>query len=138
MSPVTVLIVEPKAALRGEWAAALGHKYEILEAADGPAAWEAVLARRPEVVLTELALRGFDGVELVERIKGREDLAATLVGVITEVTAGEELPGAFWMKGLGADGFLQKPVAVEEVRAFVEDLIRKKVNPLPMRWGGYL
>jgi DNA-binding NarL/FixJ family response regulator len=68
--PATVLIVDDHAAFRAAARRLLErHGYVVLgEAADGPAALDAVAALRPDVVLLDVQLPGLDGFEVAARL----------------------------------------------------------------------
>jgi CheY-like chemotaxis protein len=62
--------------------------HEVLEAPDGKAAWQLIVERRPAVVVADVSMPGFDGLELCRRIKG-DRLLTTQVIVYTAGMATE-------------------------------------------------
>ncbi|MDX6689487.1 MAG: hypothetical protein QOG15_944 [Solirubrobacteraceae bacterium] len=78
----TLLIVDDHVPFRERARALLQDDgFEIVgEAADGPAALEAVRRLRPEVVLLDVQLPGVDGFEVAERlVAGRDPPAVVLI-----------------------------------------------------------
>jgi len=64
---------------------------------------DAVLTRTPDLVITEILLRGTDGLELCRRIKGQAETSSVPVIIFSVLNAREEAYEA------GADSFLLKP-----------------------------
>jgi DNA-binding NarL/FixJ family response regulator len=70
--PITVLLVDDQDLYRGAIRAHLDHAPGIAvvaEAVDGPSAVRLAVELRPEVVVMDLSLPGFDGIEATRRIK---------------------------------------------------------------------
>lgn len=92
--------------------------YRVERASDGPQAITLFEAERPDVVLLDLAVPGMDGLELARRLRARSGvpivMLATRDGVLDRV-AGLDA---------GADDYLAKPVAVEELLARLRALLR--------------
>jgi CheY-like chemotaxis protein len=101
-----VLIVDDDEDARAIYCVALGLMgYPTLDCRDGDQALKAVRERRPDVVLTDIAMPGVDGVEVTRRIKGDESLGSTYVIVMT---AFGDAKYADAMR-CGCDAFLCKP-----------------------------
>ena len=97
--------------------------YRVVSALNGALALDAVERERPDVVLMDVNMPGVDGFEACRRLKG--DAATRLLPVIliTGLTATEDR-----IRGIdaGADDFLSKPFAIDELRARVRSLTRIK------------
>ena len=97
--------------------------YRVVSALNGALALDAVERERPDVVLMDVNMPGVDGFEACRRLKG--DAATRLLPVIliTGLTATEDR-----IRGIdaGADDFLSKPFAIDELRARVRSLARIK------------
>lgn len=63
--------------------------HPVLEAADGDEAWELVRKRRPAVVIADVFMRGFSGLELCRLIKAN-GMASIRVIVYTAGMANED------------------------------------------------
>lgn len=70
--PRRILLVEPSAQQRMLSSALLeGAGLEVITAADGPEGLSLALSRHPDMILTELILSGFSGLELIRRCRLR-------------------------------------------------------------------
>ncbi len=106
-NPVALLVVaEDDADIRSIMVRVLrrgGH--EVVEAADGAAALEAVRAHRPEAVVTDIDMPAMTGAELCEAIRaddGLRDLPVIFV-------SGSLMPGDTRPVDAGATAMLAKP-----------------------------
>jgi two-component system, OmpR family, alkaline phosphatase synthesis response regulator PhoP len=115
----TVLVVDDNekiVSVLAEYLRAEG--YEALTAATGPAALEAVAAKRPDLALVDIMLPGVDGLELTRRF-GAQGIPVILVtGRVDEV---DRLVGL----ELGADDYISKPFSPREVVARVKAVLRR-------------
>ena len=115
--PARILVVEDNAAnldLMAYLLRAFGHT--ALTATSGPNGWEAVGAQRPDLVVCDVQLPGFDGCELVKRLKAD----AALQGIpVVAVTAQAMVGDRERLLAQGFDGYLAKPILAE---TFVQQL----------------
>jgi DNA-binding response OmpR family regulator len=118
-----VLVVEDHAPLREQIVGLLeraGHKVE--EASDGRVALQMALARPPDVLLLDLGLPGLGGLALCEQLRVQ---ASRHVPVLM-LTARDTLPDKLDGFAAGADDYLVKPFASEELLARLLALARRK------------
>ena len=102
----------------------------VAEAADGPSAVEQVRAFVPDVVVLDIMLPGFDGLEVLLRIRAFAD---PLVIFLTART--EEVDRIVGLK-VGGDDYLTKPFSPGELAARVQALLRRRrPAPEPEREG---
>lgn len=101
-----VLLVEDHTDTRQMYAEFLGGMFEVLEAADGLQALEAMRTRRPDLLITDLSLPGLDGFELVSLM--RADPALKLVPIICLSGYGGHAHDER-ARAAGCDRILQKP-----------------------------
>ena len=101
----------------------LADGHEVLSAADGAAALDAVQNHRPDVVLLDVTMPHVDGLEVCRRLKS--DPATRLTPVVL-VTGQTDLSDRIRGLEAGADEFLSKPVHPHELRARVRSLTRMK------------
>jgi len=107
----SVLIVEDEAVLRESLAELMaGEGYEVLQAADGKAAYAIVLERPVDVVVTDVRMSGMDGLTLLGHL--RQVAPQTPVIVATAFGTVETAVSA--MRS-GAYDYLLKPVQFEDM-----------------------
>jgi DNA-binding response OmpR family regulator len=119
---LNVLVVEDHAPLREQIAALLrgaGHRVE--EAGDGRVALAAALQAPPDVLVLDIGLPGLSGLELCRRLRAQ---AMQPVPVLM-LTARDALPDKLDGFAAGADDYLVKPFAAEELLARVLALGRR-------------
>ncbi len=123
--PMDILLVEDEPQLAEQLNRSLvraGHT--VKRAVDGPSAMLAVTQSRLDLVLLDVNLPGFDGFEVLARIR-----AAGLPVRIMMLTARSEVGDRVSGLKAGADDYLTKPFALEELLARVEVLGRRNLAP---------
>jgi two-component system response regulator MprA len=98
--------------------------YEVALAADGEAALDAHASSAADAVLLDVAMPGIDGLEVCRRLRAAGDqvpvLMLTARGAISERVSGLDA---------GADDYLVKPFAIDELRARLRALLRRTAEP---------
>jgi len=84
----------------------------------------------PDLLVLDLRMPGLDGLEVCRRVKANP---ATRTTRILVVTAFVEERTAEEARRSGADGFLRKPLRLEDLKAEVERLIRARRARRPRR-----
>jgi len=92
----------------------------VVEAADGPSAVEMARTASPDVVVLDVMLPGFDGLEVLRRIRTFADPYVLLL------TARSEEVDRIVGLTVGADDYLTKPFSPRELMARVHALLRRK------------
>lgn len=116
-----ILVVEDEPQLAGHVVRALERaSHDVVHRADGPAAVEAVGKRHFDLVVLDVNLPGCDGFEVLARIR-----AAGLPLRVLMLTARSEIGDRVAGLKAGADDYLTKPFALEELLARVEALGRR-------------
>jgi DNA-binding response OmpR family regulator len=110
--------------------------YETRTAHDGPTAVAAAVGRRPDLVVLDVMLPGFDGLEVMRRLQ--EDLDDP-TAVILLTAKGEEADRVVGLRR-GADDYVVKPFSPAELVARVEAVLRRRrgderAEP-PLAFGG--
>ena len=96
--------------------------YEVLEASNGKIALE-LLAQDPALIILDLGLPDIQGHELLRMIRGRNDS----VPIVVLSSRGDEA-GKVQALDLGADDYLTKPFAVEELAARLRTVVRRRAG----------
>ena len=97
--------------------------FEVVEADDGPSAVEQFIARRPDIVVLDVMLPGFDGIEVLRRIRSTSDAYVLMLSARTEET--DRIVGL----SVGADDYLTKPFSPRELVARIKALLRRPHLP---------
>jgi two-component system, OmpR family, KDP operon response regulator KdpE len=96
--------------------------YEVLEAPNGKTALE-LLARRPALVILDLGLPDIDGLDLLKRIRQRQQN----LPVVVLSSRGDEA-GKVAALDLGADDYVTKPFGMDELFARVRVAMRHQLQ----------
>jgi two-component system, OmpR family, response regulator MprA len=116
-----VLVVDDEPAVRESISRSLRFEgYQVELAQDGFAALDAVRNRRPDVVILDVMMPGLDGLETCRRLRGAGDRVPVLM-LTARRTVGDRVAGL----DAGADDYLVKPFALEELLARVRALLRR-------------
>lgn len=94
--------------------------YQVISAADGKAALEAVAEYRPALMVLDLMLPEIDGLEVCRTLRGKGDPVAILM-----LTARDEDIDKILGLELGADDYLTKPFNPRELVARVKAILRR-------------
>ncbi len=121
-----VLIVEDDAAIRAQLGRLLRLRgWDTLEAAEGAAALDALRRTSVAAVISDVMMPGMDGFGLVAAIRADPALAATPVVLLT--ARGDRASVRRGMTA-GADDYLAKPFAPEELVQALAGVVRKKAR----------
>jgi DNA-binding response OmpR family regulator len=93
--------------------------FEVRVAADGPTAVEDFQAYRPDLVVLDLMLPGFDGLEVCRRIQADRPVPVLML------TARDDETDLLVGLAVGADDYLTKPFSMRELTARVRALLRR-------------
>jgi CheY-like chemotaxis protein len=129
----TILVVEDYDDVRGMLKVLLeSEKFRVLEAATGSEALEVIRHQRPDVILMDLALPGFDGFETIRRIRAIDGFQNTPIVVLTAYTGPSTYETAL---RAGSNYFMAKPIDFDQLAALLEEILtaRNTRNPKHMR-----
>jgi two-component system response regulator MprA len=116
-----ILVVEDDAAVRRSVERALGFEgYEVVTAEDGNTGLVAMAEKVPDAVVLDVMMPGLDGLTLCRRVRAAGDRTPILM-----LTARHELDDRVAGLDAGADDYLVKPFALEELLARVRALLRR-------------
>jgi two-component system response regulator MprA len=117
-----VLVVEDDERLAGSIRRALAYDgHAVRVATDGDAGLAAVREMAPDVLVLDLMLPGVGGLEICRRVREAGDGIAILM-----VTARDSVPDRVAGLDAGADDYLVKPFAHDELLARVRALMRRR------------
>jgi two-component system response regulator MprA len=94
--------------------------YDVTVAASGEAGLRAALERPPDLVVLDILLPGLDGLEVCRRLRAASDVP------ILMLTARDEVADRVAGLDAGADDYLVKPFAVDELLARVRAHLRRR------------
>lgn len=100
------------------------HGFEVTEAWDGPGAYAATVEQHPDVLLLDVMMPGFDGLEVCRRLRALPHLAALPILLLTALSRPDEKAAGL---EAGANDFLSKPFEEIELMARVRSLLRTKM-----------
>ncbi len=121
LEPMRILVVDDDRAVRDSLRRSLAFNgYEVELASDGAQALEMVAADRPDAMVLDVMMPRLDGLEVARRLRGIGDDLPILV-----LTARDEVSDRVSGLDAGADDYLPKPFALEELLARLRALLRR-------------
>lgn len=119
-SPLRVLVVEDEVELAAVLASYFVSEGFLVESAfDGPSAVEKARAAKPDLIILDLMLPGFDGIEVCRRVRAFSD------AYILMLTAREDEIDKIVGFAVGADDYLVKPFSPRELIARSKAILRR-------------
>jgi two-component system response regulator MprA len=116
-----VLVVDDDPQLREALTRALQlDDYRVTTASNGAKALESVTAQRPDVMILDVMMPYVGGLDVCRTLRSRKDRLPILV-----LTARDEVGDRVAGLDAGADDYLTKPFALEELRARLRALLRR-------------
>jgi DNA-binding response OmpR family regulator len=120
VDPMTVLVVDDEVALAGVVAGYLEREgFTVVQAHDGPTAVSLARATSPALIVLDVMLPGFDGVEVCRQVRQFTD------AYIIMLTARDEEVDKVVGLSVGADDYLVKPFSPRELIARVRAMLRR-------------
>lgn len=95
------------------------HGYEVSSAGDGHRAIEGAASARPDLIVLDLGLPGISGVDVIRSVRSWSTLPILVVSGRTD--SGDKVEAL----DAGADDYITKPVAVDELLARIRALSRR-------------
>jgi DNA-binding response OmpR family regulator len=93
--------------------------FDVLAAFTGPNAIQIAAQRQPDIIILDVMLPGFDGLEVTRQIRKTSDAA------IIMLTAKEDIDDRVAGLDVGADDYVTKPFAFKELIARVRAVLRR-------------
>lgn len=120
-----MLVIEDDRGVRESLAMVLEYEgYELVQAVTGEDGLAEVAVCRPDAVLLDVNLPGADGVEVCRRLRARG-----YDGPVLMLTARHEVADRVRGLDAGADDYLPKPFALDELLARVRAMLRRGGAP---------
>ncbi len=120
MGSPLVLVVEDEPVINEAVADRLrAEGFSVEQAYDGPGAVEKHAATRPDLVVLDVMLPGFDGLEVCRRIQAQQPVPVLML------TARDDEADILVGLAVGADDYLTKPFRMRELVARVRALLRR-------------
>ncbi|PPJ13306.1 DNA-binding response regulator [Nocardia nova] len=115
-----ILVVDDESTIADSVAARLrAEGFTVTTAPDGPAAVAAAETFEPDLVVLDVMLPGYDGLEVCRRIQAERSIPVLMLTARTDET--DQLIGL----GVGADDYLTKPFSLRVLTARVHALLRR-------------
>jgi len=124
MAKPTILVCDDDPGLRELMKVTLGTEYRFVEATDGDEALASLDAERPDIVLLDVMLPGYSGLQVLEQMRKNTALRDVPVIVVSAWQTPSDREAA---EAAGADRFLGKPFELEELTAHVTELLERGV-----------
>ncbi|MBW6435452.1 response regulator transcription factor [Actinoplanes hulinensis] len=116
-----ILVVEDDAAVRDSLARTLRFEgYQVDIAGDGRAALDAVRDREPDALILDVSMPRMDGLEACRRLRA-DGVVLPVLMLTARDSIGDRVAGL----DAGADDYLVKPFALQELLARVRALLRR-------------
>jgi len=120
-----ILVVDDEAPIRRYLRAALSAQgFDVYEAANGQEAINAVLTNRPDIIILDLGLPDFDGIEVTRRLR---EWSQTPIIILSVREAENDKIAAL---DAGADDYLTKPFSTGELMARMRVALRRMTSKL--------
>ena len=97
--------------------------------------WEALEKRKPDLVLLDIMLPGEDGIQILQKLRQREDTKKLPVIMLT--AKGSEYDKVMGLES-GADDYVSKPFGMMELLARVKALLRRTEDLRPAQENRYV
>ena len=124
----SILVVDDDAPIRRMLDRALrAEGYDVQLAADGGGALAAVERSAPDLVVLDVAMAGLDGLAVCRRLRAKGLALPVLL-----LTARDGVPDRVAGLDAGADDYLVKPFATDELLARVRALLRRGQDPVEL------
>jgi len=96
--------------------------YNVITAFDGKTAIEKANSK-PDLILLDIMMPGYDGFEVCKYIRKNPDLSSTPIIFLTAKSSEtDEVLGL----ELGADDYIEKPISIRKIIARIKNALRKK------------
>jgi len=124
--PVRILVADDDLAVRESLRRSLTFNgYDVTTVSDGSQALDSIGVERPDAVILDINMPTIDGLEACRRLRAAGDDLPVLM-----LTARDEVRDRVLGLDAGADDYLAKPFALEELLARLRALLRRTGSPV--------
>ncbi len=125
MGKAHILVIDDDPRLTSALRRTLSYEgYQVSSATNGESALAQIRLKPPDLVILDLMLPGIDGLEVCRRLRGAGEQLAILM-----LTARDAVRDRVTGLEIGADDYLVKPFATEELLARIKALLRRRNPP---------
>ncbi|WP_295128646.1 hybrid sensor histidine kinase/response regulator transcription factor [uncultured Chitinophaga sp.] len=121
----SLLLVEDNEDFRFYLKDNLGQYFHITEAANGKAAWDLLQQQPPDLIVSDVAMPGMDGLEFCRKVRGNHKTAHIPIVLLTARTADTEQIEAL---ELGATDYITKPFNFEMLLSRLRNIISQHAS----------
>jgi two-component system KDP operon response regulator KdpE len=118
-----VLVVDDERPIRRFLQASLSGQYQVIEAANGEDAIQAVVKEQPDLIILDLGLPDIDGVDVTRRLREWTKIPIIIISVR------EQEAEKITALDAGADDYLTKPFGAAEMMARIRVALRRTPQP---------
>lgn len=118
-----VLVIEDEAKIARFLELELNHEgYQVEVAGDGRSGYERAVSGQADLIILDLMIPGLSGIEVCRRVRKESDVP------IIMLTAKDDVTDKVMGLDSGADDYMTKPFAIEELLARIRVVLKRKVK----------
>jgi signal transduction histidine kinase/DNA-binding NarL/FixJ family response regulator len=119
----TILIVEDDEEIRGYLNSELSLIYKVIECTNGREGYEIILAKNPDLVISDIMMPEMDGITLCRKVKQNININHIPVILLTAKSNAEDRHEGL---DIGADAYLLKPFHIDDLVHQINNIIRNR------------
>lgn len=96
--------------------------YKTISAADGDAAMKAIVEHHPDLAILDISMPGASGIVLTSQLRAHPDARLRKIPIII-LTAKSDTRHEAYSSGAGANAFIAKPVAPDDLAEKIKGLL---------------
>lgn len=119
----TVLVVEDDEEIRGYLVSELSLLYKVVESRNGREGYETILAKHPDLVISDVVMPEMDGINLCRKVKQNVNINHIPIILLTAKSDTEDRHQGL---DFGADAYLFKPFNLDDLTHQISNIIRNR------------